>query len=141
MIASAGRVLLGLALVAVAHPALAHHSFAAEFDGTKPVTLHGTITMLEWANPHGWIHIAVKGEDGAVVNWAVETAGPNALARRGVRRSDLPLGIEITVKGYRAKNGTPTANASTVMLPDGRELIAASSGTGGPTDAAEKPAK
>lgn len=135
MIASAFRVaLIPLALAALPPPVLAHHSFAAEFDGTKPVTLHGTITQLEWANPHGWIHIDVKESDGTVVNWAVETAGPNALARRGVRRSDLPLGLEITVKGYRAKNGTPTANASTVTLPNGRELIAASSGTGGPAD-------
>ena len=130
--------LVGIVLVA-ASPAHAHHSFAAEFDGTKPVTLQGVITRLEWANPHGWIYIDVKGEDDKMVSWAVETAGPNALARRGVRKSDLPVGITIVVRGYRAKNGTATANASTLTLPDGRQLLAGSSGTGAPGDGGEKP--
>lgn len=121
-----------LALVLAPAAAFSHHSFAAEFDGTQPVTLRGTVTQVEWVNPHGWIHIDVKGSDGRVVNWAIETAGPNALARRGVRKSDFPVGVEIVVKGYRAKNGTATANASTLTLPDGRELIAQSSGTGAP---------
>ena len=85
--------------------------------------------------------VDVKGNDGRVVNWAIETAGPNALARRGVRKTDLPTGIEIVVKGYRAKNGTATANASTLTLPDGRELIAQSSGTGAPNDPGDKTSK
>jgi len=114
--------------------ALSHHSFAAEFDGTQPVSLRGTITKVEWVNPHGWIYIDVKNDNGNVVSWAVETAGPNALARRGVRRTDLPVGIEIVVKGYRAKNGTTTANASMLTLPDGRALITVSSGTGSPAE-------
>ena len=129
------------AVVFVPRVAFPHHSFAAEFDGTQPVTLRGTITAVEWVNPHGWIYIDVKGNDGRVVNWAIETAGPNALARRGVRKTDLPTGIEIVVKGYRAKNGTATANASTVTLPDGRELIAQSSGTGAPYDPGDKISK
>lgn len=115
-------------------PAFSHHSFAAEFDGTKPVTLKGTITKVEWVSPHGWVYIDVKGPDGTVVAWAIETAGPNALLRRGVRKTDLPIGSEVVVSGYRAKNGTPTANASTFTVPDGRELIAGSSGTGAPAD-------
>lgn len=121
-------------MLAFSAPAFAHHSFAAEFDGTQPVTLKGTITKLEWINPHGWVYIDVKGEDGKVVNWAVETGGPNALLRRGVRKSDFPLGIEVVVTGYKAKNGTPTANAKTFTLPDGREFFAGSSGTGAPGD-------
>jgi hypothetical protein len=131
---SARALLLVASCALVPGFAVAHHSFAAEFDGRQPVTLKGTITKVEWVNPHGWIYIDVKGSDGQVVNWAVETAGPNALARRGVRRTDLPLGIEVVVQGYRAKNGTATANASTVTLPDQRVLIAASSGTGSPAE-------
>jgi hypothetical protein len=141
MRASACLSIAVAALVLLPRAAFPHHSFAAEFDGTQPVTLRGVITQVEWVNPHGWIHIDVKGNDGRVVNWAIETAGPNALARRGVRKTDLPTGIEIVVKGYRAKNGTATANASTLTLPDGRELIAQSSGTGAPNDPGDKTSK
>jgi uncharacterized protein DUF6152 len=134
------RLLAAVALMSGALPAFAHHSFAAEFDGTKPVTLKGIVTKVEWVSPHGWIHVDVKEADGRVVNWAVETAGPNALLRRGVKKTDFPIGIEVVVSGYRAKNGTPTANASTFTVPDGRELIAGSSGTGAPGDGAgERP--
>jgi len=140
MRASACALLVAASLALVPGLAFAHHSFAAEFDGTQPVNLRGTITKVEWVNPHGWIYIDVKGGDGQVVTWAVETAGPNALARRGVRKSDLPVGLEIVVKGYRAKNGTPTANASSLVLPDGRALITVSSGTGSPAES-EKTAK
>jgi hypothetical protein len=136
-------LVLILAMVVATKSAVAHHSFAAEFDGTQPVTLRGTVTRIEWTNPHGWIYLDVKGSDGAVVTWAVETAAPNALIRRGVRNSDFPVGTELTVNGYRAKNGTPKANASTLSLPDGRELLAGSSGTGAPGDKpdGEKPTK
>jgi len=139
---AASRLLasVGFALLA-GTPALAHHSFAAEFDGTKPVTLKGTVTRVEWISPHGWGHIDVKGPDGKVVSWAIETAGPNALLRRGVRKTDFPIGSEVVVSGYRAKNGTSTANASTFTVPDGRELIAGSSGTGAPGDGAGVRAK
>jgi hypothetical protein len=139
-----GHHLLILAFLLAAKPAFSHHSFAAEFDGTRPVTLRGTVTKVEWANPHGWIYLDVKAADGSIVNWAVETAAPNALIRRGVRNSDFPVGTEILVNGYRAKNGTPRANASTLTLPDGRELLAGSSGTGAPGDNAgtlDKPGK
>jgi hypothetical protein len=125
---------LGFIVLIAVQPAFSHHSFAAEFDGTKPVTLKGVITRVEWVNPHGWIYIAVKGADGNVVNWAVETGGPNSLSRRGVRKSDFPVGTEVAITGYKAKNGTPTANAQTLTLPDGRQFFAGSSGTGAPGD-------
>jgi Family of unknown function (DUF6152) len=132
------RLFFAIASLISASPAYSHHSFAAEFDGTQPVKLKGVITKLDWVNPHGWVYIDVKGDDGRVVNWAVETGGPNALLRRGVRKTDFPLGTEVVVTGYKAKNGTPTANAKTLMLPDGREFFAGSSGTGAPGDTPEK---
>lgn len=89
---------------------------------------------MEWVNPHGWVYVDVKGDDGKVVSWAGETGGPNALIRRGLRKTDFPVGIQVIVTGYRAKNGTTTANAKTLTLPDGREFFAGSSGTGAPED-------
>lgn len=133
-------VLAGGMLLAAA-PLVAHHSFAAEFDEKQPITLRGTLTKMEWVNPHGWLHMDVVGADGKIVNWAVEAGGPNALLRRGLRKTDFPAGIEIIVEGYRAKNGTPTVNGRTVKMTDGRNFFLGSSGTGAPSDNAEPGAK
>jgi hypothetical protein len=122
---------LGVALLAVA-PVLAHHSFSAEYDGNKPITLKGTVVKMEWINPHAWIHMDVKNPDGTVTRWMIEGAAPNALIRRGWSKSSLQQGVEITVEGYLAKDGSKMANGREMTLPDGRRLFAGSSGTGAP---------
>jgi hypothetical protein len=128
------RTLLILAAgsLLAAAPAFAHHAFAAEYDANQPIVLKGSLTKVEWTNPHGWIFVDVKDESGKVQNWAVEFGSPNAMLRRGLRRTDFPEGIQIVVKGYRAKNGTLTINGTSVKLPDGRNLLVGSSGTGAP---------
>jgi hypothetical protein len=128
---------LALGILSLALPAFAHHSFSSEFDINQPVTLVGKLTKLDWVNPHGFIYLDVKQPDGKIVNWAVETGGPNALLRLGVRRTDFVLGSRLTVKGYKAKSGLPIANGRTVTLENGKSLFAGSSGTGAPRDGAD----
>lgn len=129
-----GILTAAMLLVALAAPAGAHHSFAAEFDSTKPVTLRGTVTRMEWINPHSWIHLDVKNPDGTVSKWMIEGGTPNTLVRRGFTKDSLKAGTEITVEGYRAKNGALRANGADLILPDGRRLFLGSSGTGAPKD-------
>jgi Family of unknown function (DUF6152) len=131
---------VGVGLILAAAPAFAHHSFAAEFDEKQPITLTGTLTKMEWVNPHGWIYVDVKGPDGQVKNWAIEAVAPNTLLRRGLRKEDFPIGSEIVVKGYKAKNGQPVANGRTVTFVNGRNFFLGSEGAGAPNDAADKPA-
>jgi hypothetical protein len=112
--------------------AFSHHSFAAEFDASKPIVLKGTITKVDFVNPHSWLYIDVKDSDGKVVSWAVEMGSPNGLIRRGVNKNSVPLGVEVTVEGYRAKDGSPTANGTTIKMPDGKRLFAGSSAPDAP---------
>jgi hypothetical protein len=128
-----GGAALALA-VAAAGAASAHHSFAAEFDANSPVKLHGTIVKMEWINPHAWLHIDVKNPDGTVTRWMIEGGTPNTLVRRGFRKDAVKEGLEITVEGFRAKNGAFRANGRDLVLPDGKRLFMGSSGTGAPQD-------
>ena len=127
-----GEVAFGMA--ANGTPSFAHHSFAAEYDASKPITLNGKLTKLSWVNPHGWIYVDVVNPDKTVTSWAVEFGSPNALLRRGLRETDFPLGIDLTVNGYLAKNGKKIINGTSVKLPDGRSLFTGSVGTGAPGD-------
>lgn len=111
------------AVLGISLGASGHHSFSAEFDIEQPVSLSGKVTKMEWSNPHGWIYIDVVDDDGSVTNWALETSAANNLIRRGWRRDDLPEGTTINVEGFRARNGTPTANIRAVTLGDGRRLF------------------
>jgi len=117
-----------------AAPVFAHHAFAAEFDAKRPVKLRGTVSKMEWINPHAWIHVDVKGPDGNVVSWMIEAGTPNTLFRRGFTKNSLAQGTEILVDGYQAKDGSNRANGRDVTFVDGRKLFLGSSGTGAPYD-------
>ena len=127
-------VMAGLSVLLGAVPVMAHHAFSAEFDADSPVLLEGTVTRMEWINPHTWIHIDVTKPDGTVEKWMIEGGSPQALLRRGFNKNSLPAGTEILVDGFQAKDGTLTANGRDLTLPDGTALFFGSSGTGAPLD-------
>ena len=137
---------IGFCLAGTAVSVVAHHAFAAEFDANKPVTFTGTVTKMEWVNPHVWLHMDVKRPDGTIESWAFEAGTPNVLFRRGFTKASLLTGTEVKVEGYQAKDGTHRANGRDLTFADGRKLFLGSSGTGAPyelarpgVDTAEKP--
>lgn len=120
----------GLGLLLAAATATAHHAFSAEFDATRPVQLRGTITRMEWINPHSWIHLDVPGEDGSIASWMIEAGPAGVLVRRGWSKDSVAPGTEVLVEGYRARDGSNRANGRDVTLPDGSRLFAGSPGRG-----------
>ena len=127
-------LVLAFAVLAAPQPAVAHHAFSAEFDADMPVVLEGTVTRMEWVNPHAWIHIDVEKDDGSTEAWMVEGGAPNALLRRGFTKNSLPPGTVIRVEGYQAKDGAMRANGRDITFEDGTKLFVGSSGTGAPRD-------
>ena len=125
-------------VLACTNPVAAHHAFAAEYDGSKPVKLRGTVTEMEWINPHSWIHIDVKNPDGTISKWLIEAGAPNSLIRRGWNKNSLLPGTEILVEGFQAKDGELRANGRDVTFADGRKMFVGSSGTGAPDERPEK---
>jgi hypothetical protein len=123
-----------LFLVLAARPLAAHHAFAAEFDAKKPVKLRGTVTKMEWINPHAWIHIDVKKTDGTVEEWMIEAGTPNTLLRRGFTKDSLKAGTEVVVDGYQSKDGSLRANGRDITLPNGQTLFLGGSAPGAPYD-------
>ena len=121
-------VVAGMGLVVASAPAIAHHSFAAEYDASKPITLKGAVTRIEWTNPHARFYIDVKDDKGTVTNWNLELASPNVLTRQGWTRKSLEVGDQITVEGSLAKDGSKMANARIVTLANGKRVFAGSSG-------------
>ena len=125
-------VVLGGLMLAASGNVFAHHAFSAEFDASKPIVLKGKVVKTEWVNPHSWVHIEVKSADGKLATWAIECGAPNALLRRGWNKNSLPIGADIVVDGYQAKDGSTTANAKDITTADGQKMFVGSSGTGAP---------
>jgi hypothetical protein len=113
-------------------PLVAHHAFNSEFDSKRPIKLRGTVTKMEWINPHAWIHVNVKKPDGSVEKWMIEAGTPNTLFRRGFTKNSLQAGTEVLIDGYQSKDGSLRANGRDLTLPNGQTLFLGSSGTGAP---------
>ena len=128
--------LVAAGALCASQPALAHHPFAAEYDVNKPVTLTGTLTKMEWVNPHGWIYMDVKQPDGKVKHWTIETAGPSQLSRHGLKKADFTDGMSAVVKAYQGLKDPALANGRTLVLADGRSFFVGS--VGGPNDGADR---
>ena len=128
------QALVAVGVLLSAAPVLTHHAFSAEFDAKRPIKLQGTVTKMEWINPHAWIHIDVKKADGKVEQWMIEGGTPNTLIRRGFTKNSLQPGTVIVVDGFQAKDGSLKANGRDLTFPDGRKLFLGSSGTGAPRD-------
>ncbi len=128
------KSLLTIATLLSSGVTLAHHSFSAEYDGDKPISLTGKVTEMKWSNPHGWIYLDVTDATGKTVNWALETSAANGLIRRGWRKEDLPAGTVLKVDGWQARNGSTTGNIRAVTLSDGRRLFAGTSNQNAPEE-------
>lgn len=126
--------LLGLAAAYCVMPTYGHHSFAAEFDGSKAIRKTGVISRVEWSNPHSYIYIDVKNENGVVETWGAEGGAPVALTRRGFKKNDIKVGDTVTIDGYAAKDGSHLMDARRITLTDGRSFYGGSAGDGGPGD-------
>ena len=133
--------LIVIAMLMATVPVVAHHAFSAEFDANRPIQLRGTVTKVEWINPHAWIHLDVVGDDESVVSWMVEGGTPNTLLRAGINKNTVEIGTVIVVRGYQSKDKSckPAckANGRDITLPDGTKLFMGSSGTGAPRDGAD----
>lgn len=125
---------VAVGVMMAATPTTAHHAFSAEFDANRPLTLTGTVTRMEWINPHSWIHIDVKNDDGTVDSWMIEGGAPQALLRRGFNKASLQPGTVILVEGYQAKDGAFRGNGRDITFENGTRLFLGSSGTGAPLD-------
>jgi len=129
---------IGALLMLAETPVMAHHAFSAEFDADRPVKFRGTVTKMEWVNPHAWIHIDVKKPDGTTEEWMIEAGTPNTLFRRGLTKQSLQPGMEVLVDGYQSKDGSLRANGRDLMLPNGQTLFLGSTGTGAPYETPPK---
>jgi hypothetical protein len=138
---TAFAILVAAAAIATAAPALAHHSFAAEFDGQKPFRVTGSLVKIEWTNPHIYFYLDAKDDNGSVIHWTFSAGSPGALSRRGFKKGDLKLGDTVVVDGYLARDGSRFMDARRVMLPDGRIVSGASAGDGGPGAETQAPGR